>query len=461
MVEWDPFADPADLAATQAVPATSLPKEQGSRAAAEKRFCPDDGKFYTHAELAEKFRAHYSDDDIETYWRENMQANASESWAAELSREIGTRQQGERQAMTAHLLAERSELTLPFFNVGDFVELLLCEGENAGSWVACQVLEPASSPDVYHVFIPAQPTLVVADAYVPNVPVSILREPLSPANKDILQEYYPVPRPELRSQVEAPVESVGWYPGKPQVEGRKLRVAVLHGTSSNAKIMGHQISRLRTTCGDRVEFVFLQGSIDSSTIPENPQYALMSKVFPGQTLYQFAYYAAGNGADYGNLDEVLETLQEQLRSHGPIDGVLGTGQGSNMCTLLAAQAACGQGVPLSFVIHFGGTPAAWAWRYPNLFSKSLRIPSFHTVGTEDPFLRGFACFASLYADPVLKNHSGDHRPIPRDVKEAGELCSSMLGFMETAAAAKGKRDDSAKPLGKLPALPTNGAFVGA
>jgi hypothetical protein len=261
-----------------------------------------------------------------------------------------------------------------------------------------------------------------------------------------MRKYYPVPRPlEPQPALDAG-DDLGpkWYQGKPVVEGRKLRVLVLHGTSSNSKIMGQQINPLRLTCKDDVDFIFAEGTIDASTIPDNPQYALMSKVFPGHNFYQFANYAPGNGADYSDLDDVVAVLQDFMSEHAPIDGVLGTGQGSNIATLLAAQATCGLGEPLSFVVHHGGTDPAWTWRFPNLFHEPLRIPSLHITGLQDPFLHGIPCHAGLYLEPTIESHSCDHRPYPRDREEAKALTEKALAFMQNAAGSPGRPPKATK-----------------
>jgi hypothetical protein len=333
---------------------------------------------------------------------------------------------------------------------GDFMELAVTEGDYEGSWVACQVLSVESAQDAHDeqrilIYIPKQPNIVEADVTIPDVPRSLLRTPLAPANPALLRKYYPVPRsaglPKLaqeggNSETQAQAQ---WYAGKPVIPqgSRKLRLLVLHGTSSNAKIMTQQISPLRMACKDHVDFIFTEGTIDASKIPGNPQYALMSQIFPGHMLYQFANYAPGNGSDYSDLEDVMETLQDFMSENAPIDGVLATGQGSNLATLLAAQAACGLGEPLSFVVHHGGTEPAWTWRFPNLFQEPLRIPSLHVTGLQDPFLHGNPCHAGLYANPEAEWHSGDHRPYPRDRDEAKALTERVLAFMQRAAGAAG------------------------
>merc|ERR1719361_1148871 len=134
----------------------------------------------------------------------------------------------------------------------------------------------------------------------------------------------------------------------------------------------------------------------------------------------------------------MAVLQDFMSENAPIDGVLGTGQGSNLATLLAAQAARGTGEPLSFVVHHGGTEPAWTWRFPDLFgSGTLPIPSLHITGVQDPFLHGNPCHAGLYLSPEMEWHSGDHRPYPRDRDEAKALTERVLAFMHRAAGTAG------------------------
>mmetsp|Transcript_15034 Transcript_15034/g.43864 ORF Transcript_15034/g.43864 Transcript_15034/m.43864 type:complete len:361 (-) Transcript_15034:238-1320(-) len=339
------------------------------------------------------------------------------------------------EALSGSWPAHESKQTT--YSPGEFVEILVAEGKYTGFWVACQVLQEGDGHDHYHVFLPVQPPIVEDIAFLPNIPADLLRRAQSPARQELLQRYYPEPWNVKELSGQLPVAHGAWYPGKPVVAGRKLRVAVLHGTSSNSRIMGHQISRLRTECKDRVEFLFIEGKINAATVPGNPQYALMSKVFPGQDLFQYAQYAAGNMFDYSDLDAVMACLQQQLQEHAPVDGVLGTGQGSNLGTLLAAQAARGTGAPLCFTVHHGGTEAAWTWRFPDLFQGPLPIPSLHVTGEQDPFLHGRPILAHLYSQPEIATHSGDHRPIPSDPREAATLAARILAFMESAAAGEG------------------------
>lgn len=321
------------------------------------------------------------------------------------------------------------------FCVGRFVQVAVLEGPHSGAWIACQILSKGESDETYNIFIPSQPPIVDNDVeLIPNVPEKILRQSLAPADPLRLSRHYPVPRV---PRVPAAAPTRTWYQGKPVVTGRKLRVLGLHGTSSNLKIFTSQISPLRVACKDKVDFLFTQGSIDASKIPNNPQYELMSKIFPGHDFFQFANYAEGNGNDYSDLDKVMETIQKFMKDNAPIDGVIGTGQGSNISTLLAAQAAIGEGMPLCFAIHHGGTGASWTWRFPDLFGEQLRIPSLHITGKQDPFLHGHHILAHLYANPETINHSEDHRPYPRNRAETAELTAKVLGFMERAVAAEG------------------------
>jgi len=235
-----------------------------------------------------------------------------------------------------------------------------------------------------------------------------------------------------------------WYIGKPVVEGgRKLRIACLHGTSSNEKIMRMQVAPLSRYGKDVVELVFIQGSLRTEDIdPGNEFLESQKKAFPGQDFYQYAKLLRDDpdrfGVDYEGLDSAIEALQKLLQKEGPFDGVLGFSQGSNQVSMLAAQAVHKKGVPLAFVIQICCQYPAYAKRYPELFAEPLKIPALIVFAMADPLTTGNSGDrpTEIYANPVTLKHSGDHRPFPRDPAEAKALVEDMLSFMREAAASK-------------------------
>lgn len=240
-----------------------------------------------------------------------------------------------------------------------------------------------------------------------------------------------------------------WYSRKPVVEGRRLRVACLHGTASNASLLAFQLGRLKAACKDSVELVFLEGPLRTEDVnPENRELAQQRQRFPGQEFFQYAVcpdqLAEGGRLDYEGLGEALAHLQAQLRAHEPIDGALGFSQGANVLLLLAAAAVRGEGAPLAFAIHICGTEPGWLHRFPGHFDSPLALPSLHVTGDRDfttdrsgrePFPRGGLEMAKLYLAPEIARHSADHRPLPPDPKEAAALAQRLLDFMQAAAAA--------------------------
>lgn len=220
-----------------------------------------------------------------------------------------------------------------------------------------------------------------------------------------------------------------WYADRPVVSGRKPRVVVLHGTCSSSAVMKGQLVRFATLCKDKVDLFYVSGSIPSEK--DNPQYVTMSKVFPGEDFFQYVLYApkrADGGMDYEGLEVASHLILSEIEQLLPIDGILGFSQGSNVASVLAAQAVAGCGHPLSCVIHMAGSIPGWTWRFPELFQEPLRIPSLHVFGEKDQFWEG-PCLKDLYVEPIVLSHTGDHRPLPRDAAEADALAAKMLDFL--------------------------------
>merc|ERR1712224_950366 len=172
-----------------------------------------------------------------------------------------------------------------------------------------------------------------------------------------------------------------WYREKPVVTGRPLRVACLHGTSSNSTILKMQLSRLKLKAKDKVEFIHIQGK-DKSNPAKNVEVAQMQKDFPGQDFFQYMnctnQMCEDGVLDYTGLEEAYTYVEEQMKANAPIDGIFGFSQGANLMPMLAARSVVGASDPLAFVIIFGSSKGvAYPKKYPDCFSEPLRIPSFH------------------------------------------------------------------------------------
>lgn len=238
-----------------------------------------------------------------------------------------------------------------------------------------------------------------------------------------------------------------WYSKKPCVKDRKIRVACLHGTASNASVMKMQIGRLSMLGKDKLELVFIEANQETEKVnPENKEVESMKKNFPGQQFFQYAVCpdqrALGHRLDYTDIGEAADYVRKNLIANAPIDGIFGFSQGANISHLLAAQAIHGVGhmPPLAFMVfNCGGIPA-YTERYPELFGEPMRIPTLFIQGEADmvtdtsgeTFLRPSTKAAEMYHGAEFASHSGDHRPFPRDAKEAGALAATMVDFMQRA-----------------------------
>jgi len=198
-----------------------------------------------------------------------------------------------------------------------------------------------------------------------------------------------------------------------------------------------------------VEFVLIEGRLKTKDVdPTNKELADMEKNFPNADFYQYMVcpdqQAKDHMLDYPDIDKGAEYIQEQLRKNAPIDGIFGFSQGSNITTLLAAMAIAGDGVPLAFTIQCCGGGPGWLYKFPDKFQSPMRIPSFHMSGNEDwvsdttgrKFLRSeaMANAVKLFANPIVMEHSGPHRPLPKDPAEIKAIAERMLSFIEAAVA---------------------------
>eukprot|EP00747_Dinoflagellata_sp_TGD_P191182 gnl/TRDRNA2_/TRDRNA2_54210_c0_seq1.p1 gnl/TRDRNA2_/TRDRNA2_54210_c0~~gnl/TRDRNA2_/TRDRNA2_54210_c0_seq1.p1 ORF type:complete len:278 (+),score=56.26 gnl/TRDRNA2_/TRDRNA2_54210_c0_seq1:80-913(+) len=245
----------------------------------------------------------------------------------------------------------------------------------------------------------------------------------------------------------ATVDASLWYPEKPVVTGRPLRVACLHGTSSNSTILKMQLSRLKLKAKDKVEFIHIQGKFKSDPAV-NVEVAQMQKDFPGQDFFQYMHcinqLSEDGILDYTGIEEAFTHVEEQMKANAPIDGIFGFSQGANLTPILAARSVVGASAPLAFVVVFGSSKGlAYPKRYPDLFSEPLKIPSFQCSMEKDwvllpsgtKYRRDGEAARSIFVEPVCVWHSGDHRPLPPDREEADALAAKLLDWMLESAAA--------------------------
>lgn len=153
---------------------------------------------------------------------------------------------------------------------------------------------------------------------------------------------------------------------------RKLRLLCLHGTAGSPGVLKRQLLVLSRELAEDVELVFHGGHIRCE--PDDPiiggQVRLVQPFFPNEVLTQYAIPRglAGSGGDpadrgtwrsYEGLDDAIARIQEAMRREAPIDAVFGFSQGSNLLTILSAQAASGRGADFRCAIHDGTSLPGW------------------------------------------------------------------------------------------------------
>jgi len=249
-----------------------------------------------------------------------------------------------------------------------------------------------------------------------------------------------------------------------------MRILCLHGTCSSGAIMKMQLARLLPLLKPKAELIFIDGPLRVED--DNPMLEEQQKVFGSKPMYDFARWVKEEGLKgseaerkkkgeddlwekfpsraemaaffrtnpeerlqmcalrkYHGLEEALAFLQEQLRLHAPIDGVLGFSQGANLASLLVAQALAGKAPRFSFAIHICAGRPGWVEQYPDLFKSKLSMRSLHISGEVDLFNPPLA-LKELYENPVCLEHDDGHRPIPgTSAEQANAVAKTLADFI--------------------------------
>jgi len=233
-----------------------------------------------------------------------------------------------------------------------------------------------------------------------------------------------------------PADEVALDPAaKPSL--RRIRVLVLHGGCSNARVMGFQLTRLAKRLDGRVDLVYVNGPLvypdDSSAVEE--QRTIFKGIASELKFYSFHQCLQTGHGQYGErsddgLGGVLTYLQNQIRINAPIDGVLGFSEGANAASVLAAQSATGAGATLNFAVHLCPGRPQWAKQRAELFKDRLPLPSLHVSGSQDIECPNENALRDLYEDPVCIMGDGDHKPIPATSSaEADRICDAIAEFL--------------------------------
>lgn len=194
--------------------------------------------------------------------------------------------------------------------------------------------------------------------------------------------------------------------------GTRLRVLCLHGFRTNIQVMQDQTRALREVLGPNVEYIYLNGPFEAEGESDPMIEERYAKSAP---FYEWWRIQLINGGDsdinsaetsamaratveegnewymrYGQLEETLAFMDEQLHRIGPVDVVVGFSQGSVLATVLSnwyllhhntrwwklAICVCG--------VRVAAVNCRSLFETPDGKPILVPIPSVHIIGKEDP-----------------------------------------------------------------------------
>eukprot|EP01127_Copromyxa_protea_P010409 TRINITY_DN2535_c0_g1_i3.p1 TRINITY_DN2535_c0_g1~~TRINITY_DN2535_c0_g1_i3.p1 ORF type:complete len:152 (-),score=35.77 TRINITY_DN2535_c0_g1_i3:267-722(-) len=114
--------------------------------------------------------------------------------------------------------------------------------------------------------------------------------------------------------------------------------------------------------------------------------------------------------EYDGLDESVELLKNEIKAHGPFDGILGFSQGGVVASLLAAVTESGEFPSIKFAIFMASFPASatiWKAKYPE---NGCSVPSLHFWGTKDNLVSNDLSeeLSKLFISPEVHVHDSSH-----------------------------------------------------
>jgi len=236
-------------------------------------------------------------------------------------------------------------------------------------------------------------------------------------------------------------------------KARKIRVLCLHGVGGSKALWATQAKRLLTALDAQdIECITLEGSQEctSQEAVENLE-VFFGKKDP-KLQYAECEFDERNWITYVDNESVLDWMQEQLSELAPIDGIIGFSQGANFATMLAGQAAIGEGEPLSFVCLISPNAPGYARPLQRLFEEKVMVPAMFVRGEQETYdvgmgmsqwLAGYhieTCgkeapsdhVIEFFRDPEVFTHSGNWG-ICAPGKEAEEQLNRIVAFVRTHA----------------------------
>ncbi|KAL8161325.1 hypothetical protein V2J09_012814 [Rumex salicifolius] len=205
----------------------------------------------------------------------------------------------------------------------------------------------------------------------------------------------------------------------------KLRMLSLHSLRENGGILQKWISEWPDDVHRQIDFVCVdapfpaQGKSHFEGIFDPPY-------------FEWVLFNQDH-TDYVTFQESMDYIEKCCIEHGPIDGLLGYGQGGIWAAALPGLQE--QGLALtkipklkSVIIISGGKLRSEKWvdkAYPNLIS----IPSLHFLGEEDYMKPSGIELLKCYKDPYIIHHPEGHN-VPKIAPESLPIVQKFIDHVK-------------------------------
>uniref|UniRef100_A0A7S4UZH4 Serine hydrolase domain-containing protein n=1 Tax=Alexandrium monilatum TaxID=311494 RepID=A0A7S4UZH4_9DINO len=218
----------------------------------------------------------------------------------------------------------------------------------------------------------------------------------------------------------------------PSVEGRRVRVLVLHGAPGNSNVMKFQVKTLQKMAGDDFEWIFVDGPCAWEPIPgsQRMNFAERSeferKLAKDKPFVQwYAHPDESRGDVYVEVEECIKYLDECISREGPVDALLCYSQSATAAALLMdSWRRDGKEPTWRINVFFCGAMIDDK-RYQ--LKAPFSIPTMYVPGGDnDPWGRhGLDCLPEMYTDLTILEHTDGHT-MPTSQPRAGEIYERIL-----------------------------------
>ncbi|KAG6598715.1 hypothetical protein SDJN03_08493, partial [Cucurbita argyrosperma subsp. sororia] len=186
---------------------------------------------------------------------------------------------------------------------------------------------------------------------------------------------------------------------------RKPRILCLHGFRTSGAILKKHVEKWPTSVLDQFDFHFMDAPFPSRGKSE------VEGLHDPPYFEWFQFHE--DTADFANVEECLQFIENHMLEHGPFDGLLGFSQGAALAALLPGFQAKGVAltrVPkIKFVIIISGVKL----ESPSLdaqeaYASSIACPSLHFLSEEDFFMPSGLQLLESFVEPFVINHLKGH-----------------------------------------------------